>query len=490
MRRVANFLNEGTATHRIPPEILERILYLSVDHGSEEHAGQLIALTRVCRYWRTLLLSYPRMWSTLYMKPGNPSAISEWLTRSQDVPLTVIANFTDTYEHPPCRYEDSATAVHADTYDLEVCRRHEAVLSLDQLFPHRSRIRDLDILLRLSNPGWDDDDRHDNGEPILLNHPFFMETLPNLERLDFRATHVEGTRCLIPIPDHLFAGQLPRIRELKYLGVSGGLVEVVKGLESCEIGPRSRSVGPAIISPAELQILFSNNTSVKSLVINNCEFYTPARQGSTATPMTDLEFLRIYWLLGRDLEIILNLIRIPQFQSLDTARLSFNFPRIRVVATDGSNCTFEFSQSIGEGPDFYPLRHLGAAITALRLGQGMTLRDLDGRPELFEFFRSLDAVQVLEFDGAAGFVRNILSGILFITGVFLGLKVIRVAISRDDCEGALRFLAAASRRRMEEGNPLATIEPLVGVEDGLGQDICAELEKHYKAKGIQNFLSE
>ena len=177
--RVANLLNEGTPTYRLPPEILARILYLAVDHGSEEHAGQVIPLTHVCQYWRTLLLSYPRMWSTLCMKPGNPIVISEWLTRSQNAPLTVIAEFTDAYEHPPCRYEDLATATLADTFDLDVCPRHEAVLSLDQLLPHRSRIRDLTILFHSSDPDWDDGD---HGEPELLHHHFFKNGLPNLQR--------------------------------------------------------------------------------------------------------------------------------------------------------------------------------------------------------------------------------------------------------------------------------------------------------------------
>ena len=112
--RVANLLNEGTPTHQLPPEILTRILYLAVDHDSEAHTEQVIPLTHVCRYWRALLLSYPRMWSTICMKPGNPSLISEWLARSQKVPLTIIAEFSDAYEHPPCRYKDSTTMALAD----------------------------------------------------------------------------------------------------------------------------------------------------------------------------------------------------------------------------------------------------------------------------------------------------------------------------------------------------------------------------------------
>ena len=254
-RRVANLLNEGTPTYRLPPEILTRILYIAVDHGSEEHTDQVTPLMHVCRYWRTLLLSYPRMWSTLCMKPGNPSLISEWLARSQKVPLTVIAEFSDAYEHPPCRYRDSATAALANIYDHEVCPRHEAILSLDQLLPHRSRIHDLDILIRSSDPDWEDGGHE--SEPRLLNHCFFRETLPNLQHLDFRATHVEQERYMIPVPNSLFAGELPCLKELKYLGVHGDLTERAKNMISCEIGYWSGSAGPSIFSHEELETLLT-----------------------------------------------------------------------------------------------------------------------------------------------------------------------------------------------------------------------------------------
>jgi len=483
-RHVANLLNEAAPMYQLPPEILTRILYLAVDHGSEEHAEQVIPLTHVCRYWRTLLLSYPRMWSTLCMKPGNPSVISEWLVRSENVPLTVIAEFIDTYHHPPCRYEDSATATLPDPSELDVCPRHEAVLSLNQLLPHRSRIYDLNILVHFSAPHWGYDNR--DGEPTLLNHHFFRETLPDLERLNFRAAHFEGTSYMIPTPDHLFAGQLPRLRELKYLGVFGGLTETAKGLESCEIGHWFGTAGPAIISPERFQVLFSNNKTVKSLVISDCEFFAHDFRVTTAAPLTDLNFLRICCFMGCDLETVLNSIHIPQFRSLDTVQLSVNSPRIRVAATDSSGRTFQFSQIIGKIPAFYPLRHLGAEITTLRLDRGMTL-EFDRRSWLYDLLQSFNAVQVLEFAGAAASVRNVLSNILSKAVFFPGLKIIRVAISRGDCRGSLPLLALALKLRMKGGNPLATVEPLFTEgEGGLGR---VEWEKYYKAEGMQNLLS-
>ena len=419
------------------------------------------------------------------MKPGNPSVISEWLARSQNVPLTIIAEFIDEYEHPPCRYNDSVTATLADTYDLEVCHRHQAVLSLDRLLPHRSRIRNLNILFYSSDPDWTFD--HDD-ESELFHHPFFMETLPNLQRLDFRAAHLEQDRYVIHIPDFLFGWELPHLKELKYLGVSGGLTESAKDLTSCEIGYWSGSAGHIVIYPWELRTLFDNNKTVKSLTITNSEIFDDEDWVPTATPMKDLEFLGIHRLEDGELDTVLNCIHAPQFKSLDTVQLSLSYPRIQAIATDGSDHTFEFSQKIWDNLSFYPLRHFGADITSLRLDRGMTLQELDGKPGLYDFFQSLDTVQVLEFDGGVVSVRTVLSNILSRTGVFPGLKVIWVAISRDSCKGSLPLLATALRLRMEEGNPLTAIEPRFAEgEDGLGR---VEWERHYEAEGIRNFLSE
>ena len=118
----------------------------------------------------------------------------------------------------------------------------------------------------------------------------------------------------------------------------------------------------------------------------------------------------------------------------------------------------------------------------------MTLNRLDDGPTLYEFFRSLDKVQVLELDGK---ILDWFQNFLSTPGVFPGLKVIRVSVSRQNCKMALQLLAIASGLRMEEGNPLTTIEQIVAAgEDGLDQRLHAKWRKYYKAEGIQNFLSK
>ena len=489
---VANLLNEDTPTYRLPPEILARVLYLAVDHGSEKHAGQIIPLTHVCRYWRSILLANPRMWSTLSMKPGNPDVISEWLARSQNVPLTIIAEFVDEYNHPPCRYQDSETATLADTPELGVCPRHKAVLSLDQLLPHRSRIHDFSILVHSSDPNWDDGLHR--GEPVLLSHHFFCKPLLNLQHLDLRATHVEGTRHAIPTPEFLFAGHLPSLKALKYLGVTGGLTRTARDLVSCEFGYWSGSAGTAIIAAEVLQRLFNNNTTLQSLTITQGGFFANSRSRvPTPAPMMDLKYLEIQCPINDVLEKIVDGIHAPQFRSLDTVQLSLPLPTISVVATDGSGHTFKFSQSIENDTNFFSLQHLGAVVTTLRLDQGQTLGTLrlDQGSALYDFFQTLDTVQVLELSGEIDSVKTVLSDVVSIAGVFPGLRTIGIALSRDDYGEALQLLATASRLRMEEGNPLTTIEPLLtGCENGLGQELRVEWEKHYEAAGIQNFLSK
>ena len=419
------------------------------------------------------------------MKPGVPNVISEWLVRSQKVPLTIIAEFTDTFEHPPCRYQDSATAAPADGDNTEVCPRHKAVLSLDTLFPHRSRIRDLNILFRSSDPEWDDDDHED--EPTLLYHRFFREALPNLQRLDFRALHVEDDRYMIPIPHSLFAKRLPRLKELKYLGVTGGLTGTAKDLVSCEIGYWSKSAGPTIIDADELRVLFKNNRTLESLIINECEFLDGS-WGSASTPMPNLKFLRVDCPIGNNLEKILDLLQIPQFKDLNTVYLSLRFSSIEAVATDGSGHTFEFSRFIPDDMNFFPLRYLGADIITLRLDPAITFKRFDEGPALQNLLQSFETVQVLEFDGmGADCVHHVLA----VVGTFPRLKIIRVAVTRRNYKKTLQLLAAVSKQRKEQGNPFTTIERLTPEgEDESEPRLRAKWMKRYIAEGIQGFLSE
>ena len=67
---------------------------------------------------------------------------------------------------------------------------------------------------------------------MLPSHRFSRYSLLNPERLYFRAADFESERYVIPIPGTLFAKKLPRLKELKYLGLSGSLAGMVKNVTS------------------------------------------------------------------------------------------------------------------------------------------------------------------------------------------------------------------------------------------------------------------
>ena len=203
--------------------------------------------------------------------------------------------------------------------------------------------------------------------------------------------------------------------------------------------------------------------------------------------MANLQFFKIDRLFDLYLEKILNFIHVPRFKNLDTVQLSLPLSTVEVVATDGSGHTFEFSRFSGHHQNFRPLQHFGAVITTLRFDQEITLERLGDEPHLYDLFRSFDAIQVLEFDGAiVDFVQNVLS----ITGVFPGLKVIRVAVTRHECKRTLQPLTIASKRQMVEGNPLTAIELLSeDGGDGLDESLRVEWEECCNSEGMLNLLS-
>ena len=188
--------------------------------------------------------------------------------------------------------------------------------------------------------------------------------------------------------------------------------------------------------------------------------------------MTELRFLKLGYILSRDLQVFCGCIHAPQFKSLDTLQLSLLSYGFQGMATDGSSHTLEFSQAGWDDLVSQPLQFFGAEITTLRLDQRVPLRRRD-RPLLHQLLISLGAVRVLEFNKTClegGFLSD-----LSVTGILPRLKVIRVAISRN-CTMTLQLLAAVAKLRMEEGNPLATVEPLPA-EDGLGRDFVRNERK-------------
>src|SRR6202035_1424883 len=81
----------------LPPELLRMIFIACADPPFAEHepsywctarSMRWIAITHVCRYWRSVALGYPDLWRRLYF--FNPDATKEMIRRSKGANLEVI----------------------------------------------------------------------------------------------------------------------------------------------------------------------------------------------------------------------------------------------------------------------------------------------------------------------------------------------------------------------------------------------------------------
>jgi hypothetical protein len=84
--------NHARPIGRLPPELLSMIFELVTtppEYDSTPTLRDVISLTHVCRYWRTILLNSNSVWSDVYLKGQDPGLISQQLERCGDAALNV-----------------------------------------------------------------------------------------------------------------------------------------------------------------------------------------------------------------------------------------------------------------------------------------------------------------------------------------------------------------------------------------------------------------
>jgi len=232
-------------------------------------------------------------------------------------------------------------------------------------------------------------------------------------------------------------------------------------------------------------MFLDNNKTLESLTINECDLLF---DGSRLPPtlLTELKFLKVDCSTSQDLKMALDSILAPQFKRLNTVTLSQNpVADIQVVATDGSDHTLTFRLCIPEPLRIHPLQDFGAEIVTLRLAGGVYPEHFHQVKTLHDFFGPLDTLRVLECEGT---IINCIQ--ILVSPIFPRLEAIRVAVGQTNCGTALETLAPGLKFRMESGNPLAAVEPLVPEgEEGLDEGLRAEWERCFKEMDISRFLS-
>ncbi|KAG8910207.1 hypothetical protein FRC01_006467 [Tulasnella sp. 417] len=91
--RLSYLQNSFRPIHRLPPEILGRIIFLAIYFDLEPFAKRLSTLTTVCKRWNVVIQSTPRFWSVLDSR-NKRSTLRHILGRSMNAPLSVKCDAT------------------------------------------------------------------------------------------------------------------------------------------------------------------------------------------------------------------------------------------------------------------------------------------------------------------------------------------------------------------------------------------------------------
>ena len=135
-------------TLQFPPEVLSEIFLNSLDLQLE--VGYLprihpdaapVLLTRVCRYWRNVALSSPRLWSRMLL-PSLPPTLPQrnsllkripfWLSLSGSLPLSITLRISGRFPALAPRY---ATLLCGESHRWESMRLHLGLVKIETLPP-------------------------------------------------------------------------------------------------------------------------------------------------------------------------------------------------------------------------------------------------------------------------------------------------------------------------------------------------------------------
>lgn len=225
--------NNARPIGRLPPELLSIIFQFvatPLEHDSTPTLRDVISLTHVCHYWRTILLNHNGVWSDIHLKGQDPGLVARQLDRCGDATLSVNVHL----QFWMFRRENTRL--------LNNLRE-----ALTGIRLRRDQIRRLVVHIACCQ----------------AFHQYFNFDLPNLEELvweDLCVQHAITHNSNPPDPER---NRLPRLR---YLSVKKTLywpVEFTSGLTSF------RLEGHMTITPEKLTNFLRRNPTLESLELIN-----------------------------------------------------------------------------------------------------------------------------------------------------------------------------------------------------------------------------
>ena len=217
----------------LPPELLSMIFDLVAtppEYDSTPTLRDVISLTHVCRYWRTVLLNHNGVWSDVHLKGQDPGLVVQQLKRCGDAALSVN--------------------VHLQFW---MFRRENIRLlnnlreTLTDIRLHRNQVRRLVVHIACCQ----------------IFHQYFNFDLPNLEELvweDLCVQHATTHSSNPPDPEH---NRMPRLRHLSVKKSLHWPVELTSGLTTFKLE------GHMVVAPEKLTGFLRRNPALETLELIN-----------------------------------------------------------------------------------------------------------------------------------------------------------------------------------------------------------------------------
>ena len=311
MRLASTVQNEKTPISKLPAETFLHICKLACPQKTRRSIFDVIALTHVCRRWRDALLSYPIIWSCIYVLHDSP-LVTTVLQRSQGVPLTVNIWYSSRRAIPPSCSCTRYSAWEDGNYCTHTSKRTS---SLDFLEPFRIRIHTLNVrYLR-------DDSFGSNGMEDILDTPFFLGPLPNLESLRWscgRFRETDRTGPISTLPRKLFGLSLPRLQKLSMVNCWGLAMTDTPALKVVSV-EFTALMNQAEISARQPVHWLRHRQSLTSFSLTNCRIGRNAKNTPGPVSMKKLEEVTLWKVSGG---VVSHHIRCPSIRRIVTFRVA------------------------------------------------------------------------------------------------------------------------------------------------------------------------
>ena len=342
------------------------------------------ALTHVCRYWRDVLLSYPKIWANIFARRDTVDFFSECIFRSRTLPLHGNFHYHMGWDSPSgcsCEYSSSLAS-------RRVRCPHVRARKTTELFGQhgvRGRLQSLDLLIFFSEMA-------EGGFEELEHVGFFTLPLPELQTFRLVCLDAAQSREEFIIHDKVFSRELPKLQNLSLVHCWGGLTSWITGLTSFHLEFRHSWDVP---SAEFIDFLEHNRQTLEVLSLDNVGASDPDQGYVTLANLKELKLRRI-----ADPLSLFSHFALPKFKNLTTLRVRSSNGTATFSATNDAGVVLQVIENQEDlfscCTDRFSL-HWWTQIATLDL-------DLDGLEELTgsdveELYHGIPSLETMEIRG-------------------------------------------------------------------------------------------